>query len=406
MGKSIGIIGAGTAGLHLGLYLRQHGVDATIITDKTADQVREMRLPNTVAHHHVTVAREKALGVDHWPAEEYGITGHQHHFGGKEPLDFPGYFSSQSRAVDYRIYLPTLMEDFEARGGTIEYRQIARDEIPALAKRFDLIAVGAGRGAFGDMFPRVAEYSPYDRPQRLISGGIYVGIRPTDPAMVTFSVSPGHGEIILIPMVSFSGRAHVLLFENIPGGDLEEVARIRYEDGRRHYLDTLLAKLEKHHPTIYERIDTERFDLQGPKDLIQGALVPAVRESSADLGDGKIAIAVGDAHSTVDPVIGQGANIASHAAWILGEEIVASDVFDKAFVDRVDERRMERVLGAQYWTNFMLAPPRPDFLALIGTMSQNQVLCDEFTENFNYPERQWARLKSPETVKAWIAERS
>ncbi len=392
MEKSIGIIGAGTSGLHLGLYLRQHGVDATIITDKTPDQVREMRLPNTVAHHHITVARETALGVNHWPTNGFGNAGHQHYFGLPEPLDFPGYFTAPSRAVDYRIYLPALMQDFEARGGKIEYRQIERDEIPALAKRFDLIAVGVGRGAFGDMFARRPEHSPHDRPQQFLSAGLYTGVRPTEPAMITFSVSPGQGELILIPMLSFSGLNHVLLFENIPGSDLEVLARIKYDEDRRAFLDTVLARLEKHHPTVYERVDTARFDLQTPKDILQGGVVPVVRESAADLGDGKIAVAMGDAHSTVDPVIGQGANIASHSAWCLGEEIVASDVFDHAFVKRVDERRMERVLGCQNWTNTMLAPPTPGLGMLIGAMSQNQALCDEFTENFNYPERQWARL--------------
>ena len=34
MARSIGIVGAGIAGLHLGLYLQKHGVDATIITDR------------------------------------------------------------------------------------------------------------------------------------------------------------------------------------------------------------------------------------------------------------------------------------------------------------------------------------------------------------------------------------
>ena len=151
MEKSIGIIGAGTAGLHLGLYLRQHGVDATIITDKTPDQVRDARLPNSVAHHHVTLARETALGVCHWKPEEVGYGMHRHYFGLPEPLAFPGHFTAPSRAVDYRIYQPTLMEDFTAQGGRIEYRRIERDDIPALADRFDLIAVGAGRGAFTDL---------------------------------------------------------------------------------------------------------------------------------------------------------------------------------------------------------------------------------------------------------------
>ncbi len=39
MNKRIGIIGAGTAGLQLGLFLRQHGIETTIYTD------RRRRLP-------------------------------------------------------------------------------------------------------------------------------------------------------------------------------------------------------------------------------------------------------------------------------------------------------------------------------------------------------------------------
>ena len=73
------------------------------------------------------------------------------------------------------------------------------------------------------------------------------------------------------------------LLENIPGGDIAEMANLRYDDNPRLFLDTLLAKLERHHPTIYDRIDTARFDLQGPLDLLQGGLVPGVRQSSADL---------------------------------------------------------------------------------------------------------------------------
>ncbi|HKJ73333.1 MAG TPA: monooxygenase, partial [Alphaproteobacteria bacterium] len=143
-----------------------------------------------------------------------------------------------------------------------------------------------------------------------------------------------------------------------------------------------------------------------PKDLLQGGLVPGIRHSAAEIGDGAMAIAVGDAHATVDPILGQGANIASHSAWVLGEEIVKADAFDRAFVERVDHRRMDRVLGAQRWTNMMLAPPSPERGALIAAMSQNPALADEFTENFNYPERQWARLSSPESIQAWIAEKS
>jgi 2-polyprenyl-6-methoxyphenol hydroxylase-like FAD-dependent oxidoreductase len=404
MKKHIGIIGAGVAGLHLGLLLRQHGVEATIITDRNPEQIAGMRLLNTVAHHHITLDRERSLGVYHWPVEEYGYSHHHHVFNLPQPLVFSGAFTAMSRGVDYRLYLPRLMEDFEARGGRIEYRAIGADDLPTLAARFDLIAVGTGRGAFGQMFEPVAEHSPFTRPQRALCVGLYTGVRPTDPPGVTISVSPGQGELIDIPMLSVTGKVHALLMENVPGGDLEELARLRYDDDPKVFRATVLAKLEKHHPAVYARVDTARFDLQRPQDLLQGGVVPTVRRTYVELGDGKIAIAVGDVHSVLDPVMGQGANIASYSAFVLGEEIVKANLFDRLFCERVDRRREERVLGAQRWTNVMIAPPSEDLLGLIGAMSQNQALADEFTENFNFPERQWARIASPQRIRHWIGE--
>jgi hypothetical protein len=35
-------------------------------------------------------------------------------------------------------------------------------------------------------------------------------------------------------------------------------------------------------------------------------------------------------------------------------------------------------------------------------MADSQSLCDEFTENFNYPERQWDHLASERRTHAWI----
>jgi hypothetical protein len=43
---------------------------------------------------------------------------------------------------------------------------------------------------------------------------------------------------------------------------------------------------------------------------------------------------------------------------------------------------------------------------LIGAMSQNQALADEFTENFNYPDQQWDRVASAERIQAWIERKT
>ena len=127
MESSIGIVGAGVSGLHLGLYLRQHDVPVTIYAERSPDEVRASRLLNTVGHHHHTLERERALGVHHWDAEEYGYCCHHHAILTPDgPLAFRGDFAHNSSVIDYRLYLPQLMEDFAARGGELVER--ARDD--------------------------------------------------------------------------------------------------------------------------------------------------------------------------------------------------------------------------------------------------------------------------------------
>ncbi len=406
MTRHIGIVGAGIAGLHLALYLQKHGVDATLITDRAPEDYRNLRLLNTVAHHHVTIAREDYLGVNHWkdPKDHYYY--HDHAFNFPEPIKFRGYFSKASRAVDYRIYLPALMEDFQRRGGKIEYRRIEESDIGQLVARFDLLVVAAGKGPLGQLFAYRPEQTPYSQPQRRLCVGLYTGVRQPDPMNVTLSVSPGHGEMIVIPTITFGGVANALLMENVPGGDMEELATISYEKDRQHFLRVLLDKLEKHHPTTYDRIDTARFDLAQPTDLLQGGIVPTVRNTVVEFEGGKCALALGDVHSVVDPMMGQGANVASYAAFVVGEEIVNSDVLDARFCEKVDLKRQDRVLAASRWTNLMLQPPSEALGMLIGAMSQNRALADEFTENFNYPDYQWDRVSSPQRIHAWVGRMS
>ena len=406
MSKRVGILGGGTAGLHLGLLLRHKGVDATIITDRKAEEYRGSRLQNTVAHHNITISREAKLGVNHWPVEQYGYFCHYHNFGGEHPLYFRGDFGAPSRAVDYRVYLPALMNDFEQRGGRIEYRQVAEEEVPRLCAQFDLLVVCTGKTALSRLFERDPDSPAIDRPFRYLCAGLYTGVSTTTPRAVTFSVSPGHGELIEIPTLTFGGMVTALLFENIAGGDLEELAHLPYAENPRAFKETVLQKLRVHHRATYERVNPPEFDVCDANDLLQGAIVPFVRRGYCEVTDGKFAVALGDFHVTVDPVIGQGANLASHSAWILGEAIASQDRFDRAFCERVNQARRERILGGFRWTNFMLQPPSPEFLQLVLAMSEHRALCDEFTDNFNYPERQWRRLESPGSILAWIKERA
>lgn len=401
MSKKIAIIGAGTGGLHLGLYLQQQGVETTIFTDRPAEDYAGMRLPNTVAHFAVTIANETALKVNHWQAGEVGYFGHNYYIGTPEPIQFYGDLHAPSRAVDYRLYLPALMNDYVSRGGNLEIRSIERDDYAQLARDYDLIVVSTGKGT-GDMFPKRADHSPHTKPQRQLCVGIFKGIPQRSTRAVTMYFSPGAGEMIEIPTLTFNGLQSAMVWENIPGGDTEILAHTRYEDDPAAFKKLMLEKITAHYPTLRERIDEKEFDLATSHlDILQGGVVPAVRESSVRIDESTIAIALGDVLTTVDPMLGQGANSASNQAIIVGEEIVKQNVFDERFVERVDARRMDRVLSASRWTNFMMGALEtfpPEFGAFIGALARDPQLADTFTDNFNYPDRQWDVFSDPQRI--------
>ena len=399
---SIAIVGSGVSGLHLGLFLQQHDVPVTIYTDKTGEEIAAGRLLNTVAHHHHTLERERALGVHHWDAAEYGYVCHQHSIvGTPEPIRFRGDFAHPSSIIDYRLYLPRLLEDYQERGGEVVLGAIDAEGIERLSADHDLVVVAAGRGA-GAMFASRRDKNPYDKPQRRLAVGIFHGIGYTQPKGVGVHMSLGHGELLELPITSREGFATALLFENIPGGDLEMLADLAYEDDPAAFDRAVLAKLEQHYPMCFERVDHDSFGLQGARDLLQGSLTPVVREDYVRLGTGKFALAMGDAHCVVDPVNGQGANSASYSAWVIGNAILEDLACDEQFCRRVARDREAFVHGVSDWTN-MILNPEPHVVGLLMAMSQSKDLCDAYTQNFNHPDRQWDAVASPERTAAFIA---
>ena len=179
---------------------------------------------------------------------------------------------------------------------------------------------------------------------------------------------------------------------------------MRYDDDPAAYDRLVLETLRTHYPMAAERVDPASFGLWSGRDLLQGALTPIVREDYARLSSGRYALAMGDAHTVVDPMMGQGANSASYSAWTIGEAIVADHVYDERFCQRVARRREGFVHGVSDWTNLMLNPP-PHVQEFLGAMSQDKALCDEFTTNFNDPERQVDVLGTPERTRAYLALR-
>jgi hypothetical protein len=203
--KHIGIIGADIAALHLGLRLRQRGIDCTIITDRSPDQVAAGPLMDTVVHWPATLGRERVLRVYHWPAEEFGF--HEVHqiIQTPQPIEIRNWTVMPARAIDYRIYLPTLMEEFAERGGRLEVAPVETKDIASIAERFDLVVVAMPGNGFADLFARDPALSPYDRPQRYWLAGLFVGFRLSEMRGAILSIAPDRGEAVAFPLLSRRG---------------------------------------------------------------------------------------------------------------------------------------------------------------------------------------------------------
>jgi 2-polyprenyl-6-methoxyphenol hydroxylase-like FAD-dependent oxidoreductase len=394
---SIGIVGAGIGGLHLGLYLRQHGVAATLYTDRSADAVRAGRLLNTASLGGYTRERDRALGVAHWdtPASQVSCI----HFDLERPaLRFRGDFAMPNLLVDMRHYLPRLLEAFEARGGRVVVKDVDPTQLIQLARDHACLVVASGRSGLSELFPRLPEHSPFREPQRRILAVLCTGIRPSAPLGMTIQVVPGSGELLDFPFSREEGRVTCINVAAVPGGSFEAMARMHYGDDPAAFRAALLALLRAHAPLTRPRIDPDELDVLGPSHVLQGGITPTVRRGHAALGDGRFAIALGDAHITHDPIGAQGANAASRAAWILGELIVArlaaGRPFDAEFHAQAEQTLWQATRAATEWSNLLLQPPSQRFVDLLVAASREQAIANAYVDNFtDHPERQLDALR-------------
>ncbi|MFL6144449.1 MAG: styrene monooxygenase/indole monooxygenase family protein [Labedaea sp.] len=402
---TIAIVGAGISGLHLALRLQQAGMPTTLYTERGAEELAEGRPVNLVVRFEHTRERDRVLGVDHWDRPECGMYGVGFSaLGGELALEFFGSLTRPASAVDFRIYLPRLLSDYAERGGTVDRITAGAPAIAAIADRHDLVVVSSGRRSIAELFPRDPARSPYTAPQRIITAGYFTGIAPMPEGGVHFQLCPGVGEVFCTRMLSVGGLAHGLNIEAVPGGPLERVAHLSYDEDPAGFRRSVLRLLAEHAPALRARVDERIFDLVRPIDLLKGAITPTVRTGWAALPEGGYAMALGDAWVVNDPVVGQGANLGSHSAFVLADAILAGPPYDEAFCRAAEARMWEFGRSATEWSNAFLMPPAPHAIELLAGATQDRRIADAFADNFNDPQEMWRLLGSPAETRAWLAE--
>ena len=401
--KRIGIVGGGISGLHLGLWLREYGVDVTLYSEKTSSQLLAAPLRNIVIRNACTRQRERDLRVNHWDGSAPDLGGLSVTVAGT-PIAFVGTLAPPSNVVDMRIYCARLLDDFSARGGRVVIGTLAASDLDELSTRHDLLVMASGRGSLSNLFERVPEHSPNSEPQRLVLAGFYRGIRPRNPPGFEVVISRGHGEILVFPLFSFEPGLTGLGIEAIRGGAFTGLSEVKYATDPRGFEQGVLDILRDHAPAVYARVNIGEFAVARPQDVGYIAITPAVRRGYRRLGNGRHIVALGDAHIVMDPITGQGANKAAEAAATLAEAIRDASGYEESFCRDVEQAMCRYALPVSDACNARLKPPPPHVQRLLGGATRHQALADFYAFGFNHPDRYWEIVSSEHRTDALLQQ--
>jgi hypothetical protein len=179
---------------------------------------------------------------------------------------------------------------------------------------------------------------------------------------------------------------------------------LRYDDDPAQFHATILRALRDHFPTVLDYVDSSRLQLHRPLDLLQGAIIPTVRRAYARLDNGRYVLACGDVQVVNDPLLGQGSNAASHAAFVVGQAILDDvGIYDERFCARTEARLWDYVRDVTEWNNHFLQVPLPMNVAqYLVAASQHKPLADRLATNFAHPDRAWNVFSTQERTEAFL----
>ena len=171
--RRIAIVGAGQSGLQLGLGLLDTGYDVTMITNRTADEIRQGKVMSSQCMFHTALQTERDLGLNFWeeqcPAVEgIGLALVNPENGGKA-FEWSARLERYAQSVDQRVKMPYWMEEFERRGGQLVIQDVGIEELEQLANDYELVLLAAGKGEVVKQFERDDARSVFDKPRRALA---------------------------------------------------------------------------------------------------------------------------------------------------------------------------------------------------------------------------------------------
>ncbi|WP_329569762.1 styrene monooxygenase/indole monooxygenase family protein [Kitasatospora sp. NBC_01266] len=405
--RKILIVGAGQAGLQLALGLQSHGYDVTVMTNRTADEVRDGRVLSTQCMFDTSLGHERELGINFWEAEAPKVEGLGVSVTGPDSsrvIDWVGRLDGYAQSVDQRLKMAGWLETFAQRGGQVVVHGVAVSDLDYFARTYDLVLVAAGKGELVSMFGRDASRSPYETPQRALAVSYVHGLAPRpehDFRAVRCNLVPGVGELFVIPALTVSGDCDILFWEGIPGGPLDVFGGVKEP---AEHLRLTLDLMKTFTPWEYDRT-SGGVELTDAGATLAGRYAPVVRRPVGELPSGGLVLGVADVVVANDPITGQGSNNAAKCAAVYLQAILdhGEQPFDREFMESAFDRYWEDAQHVTKWTNTMLAPPPEHVLNLIGAAGQLPPVAHRFANGFNNPADFENWFYDPEKANAYLA---
>ena len=389
--RTITIVGAGQAGLQLGIGLLQQGYTVNLVSNRTGEQIAAGRVLSSQSMYDMALGFERELGLALWDdicPPTVGVhlrAGHGEGLG----VDWRARMKAPGQSVDQRIKMPRWMGEFQRQGGNLVIEEAGLAELERYADSSDLVIVASGKGEIGKLFERDAERSVFDRPQRTISLTYVHGMLPrSDYSALNISINPGIGEYVNFPCITHTGPGDIINLECIEGGPMDRWSEVSTP---AEHLELAVELIREFFP--WEAPRCENLRLTDELGTLVGRLTPTVRKPIGVLPSGRTVLGMADVLVLNDPITGQGSNNASKCANVYMKAILEHG--DLNFDDNWKQATFEKYWDYAQWvarfTNTHLLPAPESVLRVFAACAQNPQIASTVANAFDDPKslRPW-----------------